>query len=612
MRLKSQVDKLTSKRAERVLLYPLLDMSRMVTNNLRIKQENKKPEEEKEPARPVSKYSKSVNEFFKDINENAKSDHFATNDGFNYWTTPNLKLMDIAKKNFGEQFNEFAIGASSIATISTGKSKVHVKSDHYLKERERNFRKEKPSIFVASGGISALFATYLMSDLYKNEQLPKGTNPPIYIKPFDIKNSATKGSSGQYHVSHAAPMYTDPEFSALNILSKSIRRRLFGEDPEKDNYMIGQIDLKSLWQNPDVMRVGLGYLGNELYYKVRNALGYSTILDETIPLAIESGKIMDKIGEIIGNPILLRKNTIRIAYNSAETLEMEESAKKLQQYDIVCRRISSNEEIFEKTGTTPKIGNGGSIWEVEGDGNMDPGMFDALCNAITKNGGEVLDGTVSTILCDAPSKQVTGVVLNLGLEEGQPKSRVIRADNVYTSCGHNAEYLFHNGIKPHNKIEKIIPATGYSAYLLVEGNIKCPIDSNNTHFTPMSTANIDGNDVTLVKTTCGGAIGTADFNTDHARNSLHYATHIVFPGKKVEILSTKACSRPINSKNSGVITEAEKNFWVGTGFGGKGITDGAAFAAQVVERSIQKDNHTLESFRERFNITNRDSATGRE
>lgn len=518
--------------------------------------------------------------------------------GWNAWKTTDPALKAIVKKHFGAIEEAFALDATTTPSASSGKTRTHIISDNDVQSQNPTFRSEIAHSSVCSGGISALWAAYMLSALHK-DKLIEG-KPPVYILPDDIKHSASKGSSGQFHVSHATPMYTDEEFSAFNILFQTLRRTVTRVDPKVDNYMIAEIDLSHL--DPKVIRVGLGYLWNEMQYKFKKALGFSTIADETIRDAITSGIIMDNIGRDLGKELLHRKNTLRVAYNKAETLEMEETQRQMASHGIVCETISP-EEAFEKSGTTPKIGEGGSIWEVEGDGNISPNIFDILCQAIKANGGEVIEsGLVSAILHDKGSKRVTGVVVDCGSKKGIPVQRIFRTNSVYTSFGFNAEYVADNGVRLDEDVEPIIPATGYSAYLLVRGDrpITRPVDSNNSHFTPFATAKVGEDYYTIVKTTCGGAIGTPAFNIDSAENSLYYAREIIFPGMQVDIICARHCSRPINTINSGRITEVLPGNYVATGFGGKGITDGAAFGAKYAKKVIGGDKAKRETFKDRY------------
>lgn len=159
---------------------------------------------------------------------------------------------------------------------------------------------------------------------------------------------------------------------------------------------------------------------------------------------------------------------------------------------------------------------------------------------------------------------------------------------MFCSFGANATY----NEKLKKKIEPVICGTGYSAFLLVGGNIKRPINSNYSHFTPLKTIKKNNRFYTLIKATCGGNIGSNVFCIDHAINNLFYATNIVFPNFSVDIIMARSCSRPLNKKNSGINTEVFPGLFMGTGFGGKGITDAPAFAALEVNKKLISKNIT--------------------
>jgi glycine/D-amino acid oxidase-like deaminating enzyme len=379
-------------------------------------------------------------------------------------------------------------------------------------------------------------------------------------------------------------MYTDKEFSTFNILCKTLKRNLLGEEnPLTDNYMIGEIYPPSLL-NPDVLRVGMGYLYHETKYKLAKALGVKDITDETVPLAISSGLIMDNVGHELGQPLLLRKGTFRVAYNQAETEEMKELQILMEKYGISCRDMSA-EEAEKETGTRIKTGEGGSVWFVEGDGNVIPNIIQVLIDAFKSNGGTVIPGYVSKIYQDPLSRQLSGVQVTNGEEKLD-----LSASHFMGSFGAKG------GVKGRH--EPVIPGTGYSGFLVVDGKIKHPIDSNNSHFTPIANKTLeDGKEVTLVKATSGGVIGTEQFCRDHAFNNLHYADKIIFPDKKIEIIAARACSRPLNGKNSAKLQEILPNAFVATGFGGKGITDAAGFAVKEVIPAMSASHVAKETIR---------------
>lgn len=538
----------------------------------------------------VAQHSDSIREFLTTM-QNEGGRYAPAREGFT-WVTSNPELRNVAEAHFKRHIENFAI--SSVNTHAPLYTTVTIHSDY---GQETELRKQQPVSNVSAGGVPALWAAYIQSLLYKEGAFPREYAPPVYIKPSNIKNSAAFGSSTQFHVSHAGPMYTDPSFGTANIVMASVIRNLFpkADTPEKDNYMIAEIHPRVFF-DPTIIQVGLGYLYHEWKYKLCANLGLETILDETVPLAIKSGKVMDNVADVLGRAVLLRKDTVRVAYNEEETKEMQELQVFLQRYGIECSQIAvENTEAL--LGTRPTIGSGGSIWCVKGDGNVIPDIVEVLIDGIRQNGGRVIEGTVSSILYSKENDQLSGVIVT-GQEGGNETQTLIRTDHLFTSFGARSLYTQRDGIKRFTPVEPIISGTGYSAFLLVEGEMTRPIDSNNSHFTPLETATLaDGKKLTLVKATCGGSIGTDSFCISHAVNNLHYATEVIFPGRKIEILAAKSCSRPLNGQNSGKLSEVIPGHWAVTGLGGKGITDAPGLAATEV---MDKLTEGVVSSRERL------------
>lgn len=483
------------------------------------------------------------------------------------------KLKKTINDNLSNIFELFSIEINNQTERYGGRYEVELIRDLYdYTDSEHN------SIFV--GGFPALMSAYLQSDFLRKNPLINKKKSPIYILPENFSDSASFGNSLQFHVSHATPMYTDPEFSTFNIIYSTLRRSILNNDsPERDNYMIAEILLSSLL-NKDVLKVGLSYLYHELNYKVKSMFNLNTIINQNIPLAIFSGHIMDKIGQDLNTELLLRKNTLRLAYNNKETIEMQKLTKILQSHGVG-HKIINDDEIFNVLGAKPKTLNNGSIWSIIGDGYLTPAFIDIIIQSFKANGGKVIQGTLTHIVYDDNAK---GVIINSG-----KKQQYLKSNKIFTSLGPYTKYLQPDDIKSFNPVERIIQATGYSAYLLVQGHIKVPIDTNNSHFTPLQTFAAEGEIYTLVKTTCGGSIGSDGYCIDHAINNLFYATNIVYPGHKVEILYAKSCNRSINGQNSSKLTEIIPGFYAGTGFGGKGITEGAGFALEHVLPKINSN-----------------------
>lgn len=544
----------------------------------------------------ITQHSKSIHDFITTM-EAEGSRYAPAREGFT-WVSSNPTLRNIAETHFKKHVENFAI--SSANTHAPLHTTVTIHSDFGQRTDLHNIR---PASNVSAGGIPALWTAYIQSLLYKEGAFPTEFSPPVYVMPSNIRNSAAFGSSTQYHVSHASPMYTDPAFSTANIMRVSLLRNFFPniDSPERDNYMIAEIHPRVFFDH-EVIQVGLGYLYNEWKYKLDKNLGRETILDETIPLAITSGHVMDNVAEALGNTVLLRKDTVRVAYNAEETEEMLQLQAFLKNYGIECIQLVE-QETLALLGTSPKLGKGGSIWSVKGDGNVIPDIVEVLIDGIRKNGGHVVEGMVSSILYSKEEERLSGLIVT-GHEKGYETQTLIRTNHLFTSFGARSLYKERDGITRFTPVEPIIAGTGYSAFLLVEGEITKPIDSNNSHFTPLETTTIeDGQKLTLVKATCGGSIGTDSFCIDHAVNNLYYATHVIFPGKKIEILAVKSCSRPLNGKNSGKLSEIVPGVWALTGLGGKGITDAAGLAATSIFDELTRgvvSPEKKQSFQERY------------
>jgi len=75
--------------------------------------------------------------------------------------------------------------------------------------------------------------------------------------------------------------------------------------------------------NPDVIAVGLGYLFHEMKYKF-NSLLKETIVDETIPLAITGGKVMDDFEKDFGKPLYICKlfNQAALSFRLALVIQL--------------------------------------------------------------------------------------------------------------------------------------------------------------------------------------------------------------------------------------------------------------------------------------------------
>jgi len=542
-------------------------------------------------------YSSSIAEFFNFLIQGKK--YIGSSDDM-VWRTSDNELNQTLEDYFPELNKIFAITKNSKKDAVKEDKDILIRSHASRKASNFSNYNIESTNYTTAGGLAALWTTYLQSVLFKYNKLP-GNIAPIYILSPDMVNSTAYGSSLQFHISHASPMYTDSEFGAINIILTSLKRFLFPKTrmPENDNYLIAEIPIAKMF-NFDVLTVGIKYFFNEMEYKIRSFFGLSTILNETIQLAVDSGHEMDRVSKEIGKQLLFRKGSVKLAYNEFESLEMLELKKDLANYGIDCKQLSQ-EELYEISGIKTKIGKGGSLWIIEEDGNVNPDIVDILINAIKDNGGRIIDGVISEVLYNKESHELDGLIVRNNLIQ---ENTYIKTNRLFTSLGIKSQYIFDHDIKHLAYVpETTIPGTGYSAYLLVYDEIKNPINSNNSHYTPIKSIITKENQaITLLKSTCGGTIGSYNFCVDHAINSLFYASQIIFSDKRVEIIAARSCSRALNGMNSEKLIEILPGFYAASGFGGKGVTDAAGFAKKYVMpkllpelEEIYEENYELEA-----------------
>lgn len=533
---------------------------------------------------------------FREFLASNSSRYIKPREGFS-WITQDKKVQELVQTHCPEINSTFKLDMSSQVWENGEPKHNTVEFVNSLPSFTKEAPPKKASV-ITVGGIPSLFSAYYHSEMYKQGIFLPEDGPPVHILPPKIDFSTGFGSSMQFHVSHASPMYADKEFSSLKILARSVNRQLglFPANPESSSYTVADTPLENLI-NPQIINVGLGYMLNEYRYKFRSLLGKSTIVDESIQLAITSGIAMDRISSTLDDFILERKGTIRIAYDQEETKEAEELALLLRKHGIKCKKVSLD-EVFNLTGATPKVAEGGSFWEVEGDGNLNPRIIDILCKKIVENGGIIIEGMVEKIVRDAESGELSGLVVS---ESG--KERFLATGSAYLSLGPHAKYVDCTGSKM-KPVEPVIAGTGYSSFILVDKEIKRPLDANNHHFTPMKTFTNDaGIKQTLLKATGGGAIGTDGFNRDHALNNLYYATQVLFSDVHVDIIAAKSCVRPLNKQNSVNLQTPLPGAIIATGWGGTGITYAAGVAIRDVASKLSKNVRSpqeLKSFVERY------------
>ena len=524
----------------------------------------------------VVEESSSVQDFLKFLGTN--TERLAPLRKGEVWQAPDSDLHRLVERHFPDIKEALFVPPSEDLAYSRPK-KVRVVPKELVSSTDGMRTVQASNISV--GGFPSLFGAYIQSLIYANGLYSEGAPPPVYVLPPDLIHSASYGNSGQYHVSHAAPMSAPlagyfGRFDAPQIAWATLRRNLWGENPGNSDYMIAEIDPKALLEFT-TWRVGTNYWRHELGYKLRKFTGLPTIVDETVPCAKESGNVMDNIGEILGQKILHREGTLRIAHNESETQEMTALSNFLRKYNVACWQISP-EETLKVLGSSPILGEGSSIWEIPEDGRLAPDIINILKKGIEHNGGHIIEGTMENIVYDNKQQRISGIKV----VDGAGESISLASKNLYTSLGADSD-IENGGVRDYRPVESILKGAGYSSFLLIQGKtpITRPVDENNTHCTPIrSVKTEDGTVWTLVKSTSGGTIGPEEFTKDHARNSL-YIAQLLFPEHKVHIVAANSCSRPLSGKNSVVVETPLPGWRAAMGWGGTGMTYAARIATDV-------------------------------
>ncbi|MEQ9116558.1 MAG: FAD-dependent oxidoreductase [Rickettsiales bacterium] len=478
------------------------------------------------------------------------------------WVNPDMEVMRTIKIQFPEIYKFIGGKRTKIKGNHTNNIEVVDSSEISLS----SYKAIKVDS-ICAGGFPAKWMSYFLAKKRKEN---------IFIESEVSHLNATHGSSYQFHVSHAMPMYTDKEFSTFKILFKTLMRLAFSwyDKPCKDNYLIVEIHPSGFF-DLDTLKVGVGYLINEIKYKCRSVLNKDTIINQTIPLAVLSGEILDEFGR--ENGFKYRLDTVRVAFNESETKEFYELAKLLEKYSIYPYKISEK-EYHKITGSRIELGKGGSIWRMPGDGIIPHELFIYLSTFLENN--KILEnGFISKIILK--NKECYGIIV-----KQHEKEILYKTKKLFLSLGAHHSFQLGKNIKYQMNPDTIIPGTGFSSYLLIEGKISVPVDSNNSHFSPIRTIKYKNKKYTMVKASSGATLGHAGFCREHALNCLFYAKEVLFRECEIIPISCRPCSRPINSTNSGVLKEVFKNVFYAHGFGGKGITDAAGFARNHLSQMI--------------------------
>ena len=440
----------------------------------------------------------------------------------------------------------------------------------------------RKSSIVAVGGFPALVLARVASDARKRGLLP-GQSAETYVLPPDYNWSASALSGQQIHSPPAVPMSASE--SGWKIFARSVRRYCLAiaDDPSEPDYSIIDVPLSALFR-PDVMRVAWNYQLNEWRFR----LGHEDMIDPYIKRVIASSIAMRNID---GPPILERKGNIYIAYSVAETEHLALLAKKLNKYDYPCRQVDLA-EVHKISGTMPRFGPGGSCWEVAWDGQLATDAVNTSIQAIEENGGHVVrDAWLESLVHDG-QELVGGIFV---LATGRRVMIETEKDGgFYLSLGAHATFVDAPSTKP------MIPVTGCSFRLLVDKEIRRPLDFGRHHITPLEVFyDRQGNVYTLLATTGGGVVGKKEISADHARNHLECVSNYVLPDASVDVISVAACSRPVTGDNTMSRQEIAPKVVNMTNGSGCGISLSMIEAVEAIQERI-KDEKKAQSFVERY------------
>jgi hypothetical protein len=152
----------------------------------------------------------------------------------------------------------------------------------------------------------------------------------------------------------------------------------------------------------------------------------------------------------------------------------------------------------------------------------------------------------------------------------------MRSKDVYTSLGKAGTWDFQD-VSAKTNPQSIISATGITGLALYRGEMNAPILSNGVAFTPVSQTKDPqtGETLTLVRLAAGGVVNpdpeSNQFQLTQAARMM-FSTQELFGANKVQILTAKACARPMGASGTTSIVEPISGFSIGTGGGGTGMT----------------------------------------
>lgn len=498
------------------------------------------------------------------------------------WVSTNNELRTLAQKHFASVLDTFCVADAPV--MNAKGSVVEVVSIDQTAFNTDICLKQLPQASISVGGPSALVMAYFEAERFANRGT--GQRPPIFSTQ-SVTQSNAYGSALQIHQRYAQRMaYTDYKYEGWHLLKVGLQRFFSTRTLEEAlvaDYLTVDFDWDSIWRN-DPLAIADIYIKNELttwHDKLNRWRDAETTGSKTYHYAKESTRILKAIDADVGG-IFSQEGAISIGLSKKEYDAIEKKNKwLLKRYHIESIPISVS-TIAKEYGFFPDFSKGGGAYYYPADGYLQPDFWHKLEKGILKNKGLVASWTLKKIVLTEQQDKVVGIVV-----EEDSTERFIRTDHLYVSLGYNTKYKFKTAKNsktlwptPHTpSIENVTTGTGFSGIALIFGNgPNVPIAFNSHHTTPIARAydSVYG-PLSLVKTTGGALMGSyTQYQVQHAANNVWYNEKIFGP-EKFRLLATKGCSRSINSGNSGKFT-VFPGLVIGTGRGGKGVTDMCADA----------------------------------
>ena len=498
------------------------------------------------------------------------------------WVTNNQALRAILQKHFASVLDTYHL-MDEPSSVTPG-SVVEVVSVEQTAFNSDTYLKQVPHESISVGGPSALVMAYFEAERFVHKNTAQ--QPPIFATQ-SVTDSNAYGSALQIHQRYAQRMaYTDSKYEGWHLLKVGLERFFSTRTLEEAlaaDYLTVDFDWESIWRTDPLAIIDI-CIKNELTTwqdKLNRWRDAKTTGSHTYHYAKESARILKAIDGDVGG-IFSQEGAMSIGLSEKEYKAITHKNKwLLKRYHIESMPIAAS-TLEANYGISPNFFKGGGAYYYPVDGYLRHDFWHKLEKAILKNKGLVGSWILKKIVLTAKQDQVVGVVV-----EEDSIERFIRTDHLYVSLGYNAKYQFKTAKnnesiwstihKPF--VENVTTATGFSGMALIFGDGPgVPIAFNSHHTTPVAKAYdpVYG-PLSLVKTTGGALMGSnTQYQVQHAVNNLWYNEKI-FGRDKFSLFATKGCSRSVNSGNSGKFTMFP-GLVIGTGRGGKGVTDMCADA----------------------------------